>query len=707
MMSQLTPFGSFELAPFEPTSAVQKQHELVRLWSAVVARKWLFLGIVGLFTLFVGAVTYLTPKSYTTTVRLMAGNAGEESPNTPDTALPILNALMLQNGAQTAETFAEMVQQENIASAVIGNLGLKTDPATLLSHVTVKPIVNTAILDVSIKWSNATDSARIANEFATVFTDTERKFVQSQATAAIGFLEAELPHAEQRMNEAAARLAAFQTANGFIDPGTHTQQIVAQDSAVQERIEALSIDLQESQALYNNVHAEMGSMPSGSNPGLADLKTRLEQVEAQLAIARKEYTEQHPVIVALVQQQQALRSAIAAEPSRVRSGEAIINPNPAYETLQQQEASDKAKIQSDTANLAQLTNMHKSLAAVMSLLPKQGMELATLQQRAKLATDDYQALQQKYTDATIARTTALSDVSIIQSATADSAVITPSLARNLTVAPLIGLVLATLVVFILDYLERKFRDAGDVRSLIGLPVIATIPSFGSTNRRALPRLHSMTVEAFLHLCVSLRLSKKHPLHSLAITSPSIGDGKSTVAFNLAKALSNLQPPILLIDGDLRRSVLHGHASCSNEMGLSEILSGERTLDDCVQRVSPQLDLLTAGKNVPNPVALLQSERFDELLAEAAQRYSMTIIDTPALACVADGFQIASRVDGTALVIAVNTTDERVAKQVVTQFQALGIDNVVGVVLNKDRQRIHDYSDYFSGAFHEALPKVTP
>jgi polysaccharide biosynthesis transport protein len=688
-MSQLTPFA-FQQPTIQAHGTpppADEQHDVVRFLAALLRRKWLFIGIVVFFVVLVGVLTYITPKSYTTTVRLMAGTASDSAPSNGDTALPILNALMLQSGLQTAETFAELIQQHNIAASVAKNLNLNVSPETLLTHVSVKPVSNTAILNVDVSWKNPIDSARIANEFANVFTTTERGYVQSQATAALGFLSAELPGAKERMQEAAAKLADFQAASGFVDANDHTQQIVARDSAIEDKIQTLTLDRSEAQAMLNNV----------PNPVRSDLESQLATVNSQLAIARERYTDKFPAVQTLIAQRDSLLAQIAAQPEHVQSGN-VVAPNANYVQIAQQAEGYKARIDADTADLAQLQALHESLATTINQLPRESMQLALLQQRAKLASDVYQALQQKYTDAMIARTTAISDVSVIQPATADEAGVRPNMKLNLMIAPLIGLLVASIVVFVLDYLEqRTLRNASDVSAAIGLPVIATIPSFASGNRRALPWLQSMTVEAFLRLCVTLRLSAKGRLQTLLITSPSVGDGKSTIAYNLARAMSNIQWPILLIDGDMRRSVLHEHAACDNDCGLSEILQGEKTLSDAVHRVSPALDLLTAGKSVANPIALLQSHRFDELITEANQRYTMVIIDSPALACVADGFAISARVDGTALVVAANTTNEHEAKEIVSQFAALGIRNLVGVVLNKDRQRIDAYNDYFADA----------
>jgi capsular exopolysaccharide synthesis family protein len=193
------------------------------------------------------------------------------------------------------------------------------------------------------------------------------------------------------------------------------------------------------------------------------------------------------------------------------------------------------------------------------------------------------------------------------------------------------------------------------------------------------------------------------LRTFAVTSPSRGDGKSTIAFNLAKAMGNLEPRVLLVDADLRRPTLHDLAQCSNKYGLSDVLQSGRSLDSTVQAISPTVDLLAAGHCVDNPVGLVQSPAFDEMLREAGNTYAIVIVDTPALTCVSDAYLIVAKSDAAVLVISANETAERDTREVVSRFGALGIDNLVGVVLNRDRKRVTDYSDYFVQVSHDALP----
>jgi capsular exopolysaccharide synthesis family protein len=713
-MGSLTPYDGHASVQHVSSGAPHNAQD-VAWFLAVLARRWrLFVLVAGGFVLLVGIVTVLTPKSYTTTVRMIAGNPTSQSNDANNTTLPILNALVLQSGVQTAETFATLAQQEDVAASVAKTLNLSISPRALVGSVSVTPISNTAILNLSVAWRDPNDSARIANAFANAFMWKERDFVRSQATTAIGFLSTELPRAQSRAQQAARDLAEFQASNGFVDANTHTQDIVAKATALDTKIDALTLDTREAKALLDNASAQLATLPATINnaqqitvnPVLTDLQTKLEQVDLQLAQARREYTDQHPLVISLKKQHTDLVTQIAREPARINSGNTL-SPNPVYQSLQQQLVQYRQRIDGDQAQLALLRKQRSEMGPTLHALPAQSMQLATLQQQAKLATDVYNALRQKYNDATVAETTAISDISIVQPATADSAVVRPNLKMNVLAAVIVGLLLGAIAIFTLECLSRTVRET-DEPGVLGLPVLARIPMFATSNRRMLPWLQSMTLEAFLQLCVSLKLKNKRPLQSLAVTSPSRNDGKSTTAFNLAKAMSNLEPRVLLIDADMRRPILHELAMLSNEHGLSDVLQSSLALGQAVQAVSERLDLLAAGRSAENPVALIRSSVFDALMRDAASAYDMVIVDTPALSCFTDGYLVTAKADASVLVISANTTPERETRDAIAQFAALGIENLVGIVLNRDHRRVNYYSDYFAQRVQgNVLPGSSP
>jgi capsular exopolysaccharide synthesis family protein len=704
-MSHIAPYtGEANLARAVASQAESSHgsYDVERIYHGLRKRWRLFLAIVGGVVALVAIATMLTPKSYTTTVRLLVGRPGTDvAPTGNDTALPVLNALVLQSGTQSAETLAVLAQQHDIAAKVIAQLNLQTTPGALLGRVSVKPVVNTALLNLSVKWRNAESSAQIANAFGDAFVDQEREFVRSEAVAAIGFLSQELPRARARMQDAASRLARFQSTHGYIDATAHEQAVVSRADSIDQRIDQLSVDMSEAKAQLASDDAQLAALSQtvdsaknvAQNPVAADLRSKLATVETELAEAQQRYTPVHPAVIALRQQRAALLAQLAAQPQAIVS-QTTVAPNPLYQTLEQNAATYRARIQGDEGQLAALKAQRQAYRPAIMGMPAQAVAFGTVSEEAKRAANVYSALEQKYNDAVVAKATAISDIIDIQAASAAAAVRSPRLVVNLGIGLVLGLLLGLTVIYVLDLLDRRATDK-DLSALFGLPVIARIPAFDAANVRALPWLQSLTLEAFLHLCVTLKLRTARPLKTLAILSARRAEGKSTVAYNLAKSLATMQPGILLIDADLRQPTLHEKSGCPNDLGLNDVLQGTVSLDGAVQHVGAGLDILTARPDVASPVVLLQTP-FETLLEEARRMYSMVIVDAPALAAVSDALLIASQMDGSLVVVGADRTAESDTQRVVAQMRLIGINNIIGIVVNRDTITTNDYGDYLSG-----------
>lgn len=701
-MPNIAPFGGpASLTQYEAQpNRVDDRRDIERLYSAILKRWRVFAAVAGGFVALVAIVTILMPKSYTTTVRMLAGRSDTNVATSDNsTALPVLNALVLQSGVQSAETFAALAQQRDIASTVIKQLNLSMTPKELLGSVNVRPIANTSLLNLNVSGKTPDESAQIANAFSSAFVDEERDFVRSEAVSAIGYLSKELPTARTRMRASATQLAEFQSAHGYMDATSHEQDVVSRVATVDQRIDQLTVDASEAKALLNSASNQMGALSSTvdsaqqvqRNPVSSDLRSKLADVETQLATARQKYTPAHPTVISLQQQRAALIAQIAAQPSAVIS-ETTVAPNPLYQSLQQQAATYTARIQGDQAQVRSLRTQRRAYHADVKSLPQQAVQFAAIQEQAKRDANVYNALEQKYSDALVAGSTAISDIVIVQPASADAAIKRPSLSMNLAIALAVGLLLGLAVVYALDVIERRAAGS-NVAGLLGLPVVARIPEFEFKNPRMLASAQALTIEAFLRLCVTLHHTSRRRLRSLAVLSARRGEGKSTVALNLAKSLSTLSPGVLLIDADLRQPTLHEKANCPNTAGLSNVLDGTMSMQEAIQHLAPGLDILTSGSDSLAPVRLLNSQ-FEALLVKARTSYETVIVDTPALSAVSDGLMVAAHTDGSLLVVAANGTDESDARKAVDQLKLFGIDNVLGIVVNKDVVTISDYDDYF-------------
>ena len=169
---------------------------------------------------------------------------------------------------------------------------------------------------------------------------------------------------------------------------------------------------------------------------------------------------------------------------------------------------------------------------------------------------------------------------------------------------------------------------------------------------------------------------------IAVTSHWENEGKTTVALNLAKSLSELGKRVLIIDADMRKSVMAGrHTKAKNPAGLSEILTGIVKLSDGMYATQYEnLHIIFSGKYPPNPVELLGGKYFPLLLEETRKVYDYVIVDTPPLGQVIDAAVLAPFCDGTLLVMESHLIRQKHAKAVISQLEKSG-SKILGVVRN--------------------------
>lgn len=177
---------------------------------------------------------------------------------------------------------------------------------------------------------------------------------------------------------------------------------------------------------------------------------------------------------------------------------------------------------------------------------------------------------------------------------------------------------------------------------------------------------------------------------IAITSCYENEGKTCISLHLGKSFAELDKKVLVIDADMRKSVMLGRNSSSKDAkGLSELLSGLAEIDECIYETQyPFLNIIFSGKYPPNPVELLSSVNFTELVACMREKYDYVIIDLPPLGAVIDAAVVAPQCDGVALVISDNVKYS-VAQEVVAQLKA-SKSKILGVIRNNTNKKKNSY-----------------
>ncbi|MEQ3460211.1 CpsD/CapB family tyrosine-protein kinase [Enterococcus cecorum] len=186
-----------------------------------------------------------------------------------------------------------------------------------------------------------------------------------------------------------------------------------------------------------------------------------------------------------------------------------------------------------------------------------------------------------------------------------------------------------------------------------------------------------------------------PLRSMAVVSSGPGEGKSTSSANLAVVFAQAGRRVLLVDADMRKATVHKTFGLSNEVGLSNLVSGQQSASSVIQPSGvDNLSVMTAGPTPPNPAELLNSHRMNVVIEELYQMFDLIVFDLPPVMTVADGLIMASKTDGTVVVIREGVTrkDSIIeAKNRLIQAKA----RILGVIYNGVEQMNESSYYYYS------------
>ncbi|MFO0944508.1 MAG: polysaccharide biosynthesis tyrosine autokinase [Planctomycetota bacterium] len=248
--------------------------------------------------------------------------------------------------------------------------------------------------------------------------------------------------------------------------------------------------------------------------------------------------------------------------------------------------------------------------------------------------------------------------------------------------------------FLLDLADKSFRNADQIRTQLGLPVLGHVPVILSHDEVInsgdpmdpilctyhLPR--SRYAEAYRAVRTALYFSTHYREHNvIQVTGPNKEDGKSTLAANLAICVAQTGKTVLLVDADFRRPTIHKLFGLSNDSGLSTVIKGGAELPDVVQKTKVEnLSVLVAGPKPTNPAELLTSPRFKEMIDLLREKFDFVIFDSPPVLAVTDASVIAARVDGVLMGIQITRNGRPTAKEAVEKLDAIGA-RILGVVVN--------------------------
>jgi non-specific protein-tyrosine kinase len=312
--------------------------------------------------------------------------------------------------------------------------------------------------------------------------------------------------------------------------------------------------------------------------------------------------------------------------------------------------------------------------------------------------------------------TQIDTVTIVQPAPLPESPIGTGKMQRILFALMASLVVGVTLAFGLEYLDYTVKGPDDLEALVGEPILGALSVVQETNTNregiesifVLAQPRSSISEAVRALRTNILFSQAgRELRSLIVTSAGPGEGKTTVAANLAVVMADAGKRVILVDADMRRPTLHKRFGVVNSVGLSSLMIADDPTDPRVLRRHLQqgpvetLLLLTSGPIPPNPAALLSSERAYQVLTALEAEADIVIYDTPPALTVTDAVILASRADATLQVVRAGVTRREIVLKTRATLQRVDA-NLMAPVINWVRAAdIGHYGYYYAGYYGES------
>lgn len=584
-------------------------------------------------------------------------------------------------------------------------------------RLTIDPVSQSRLVTVRFDSNNPGLSARIANTLAEDYIDQNLDARWKATQKATDWMSEQLVGVKAKVEKSEEQLQEYAQRNGlvFLETDKGASENVANErlQQLQEELTKAQAERYEKEAIYRLVQSgDYGSLPGVVDSKLIqDLSERRAELKRELADLSTKFNPEYPRVKEIQSQVDEIEAALKEE--RQRAAGKITNEYLAAfrrEGLVEQALRDQQK----------LVNVIAEKAVKYNILKR---EVDTNKQL-------YEGLLQTLKQAGVSTSLKATNIRIVDSAVPPVKPAKPRIPLNLAVASLLGLGLGISAAFLQERLDDTLKGADDVERVFGLPALALIPSVhhlngdrpsvrklldgtnslksgknGTTNNPVADwhridqggRPQAALVEAFRSLRASVLLSTAdHPPGSLLITSTQPGEGKTTVASNLALSLAQLGQRVLLVDADLRFPALQRLFSIRESLGLVSYLTGQEDWRSAVRPSgSPGLDLLLCGPVPPNPAELLCAKSMGAFIGSAKSEYAFVILDSPPLLTLADSRILASLVDGVLMVVKSGATPREQIQQSQSSIRSAGA-TLIGVVLN--RVNLHTNGYYGLGVY---------
>jgi len=636
------------------------------------------------------------------------------------------------------ETEIALMRSQSLIAQAIQSLppdlqGNTVTVEEVLSNLSIKQAGGTGVLTLSYMGVTPDQSEAVLNSLANTYIAYSLSRQKSESTKAIRLIERKLPQTGLALDQAATNLQGFRETYRLKDPENLADQLIGQRSNFENGYRQALVAYDKAFSEYMSLEEQLKQL--GQTPQLVPLYVALSQDEiynglrqkqAQLKIDyevnRARFSEINPLLEELAAEQASLKKSMEQRAQQLLGDNATLVD---LETVSAYSSSSgpiaglavnwltaQRQVAALNTELANLEATITSLEGDFQKVPRLQRQYSDLTREFNTQDKTMDYLLDSLQDLQIAEAQDLAPWEVLQPPSLPKEVPdpqVPSLSRNLVLGLLGGLLLGSSVVLLRDRFDNTFHSPEQLKDQANLPLLGVIPLRQQGQLRENYASGSVFSEAFRNLHTSLRLLRPdQPLRSLVVTSPGPGDGKSTVAAELAIAAASMGRQVLLVDLDLRRPSQAELFGLSSQQGFTTLINGDAELGqllhtrastpDLASTLPKNLTILLSGPRPPDPTQLLSSDKAQAWIRHLQDSYDLVIYDTPPVIGLADSLLIGPGTNGLALVTRMGVTQRTALYQTLDSLRASNM-TILGIVAN-GYALSGRYAHYYYGHYND-------
>jgi polysaccharide biosynthesis transport protein len=531
------------------------------------------------------------------------------------------------------------------------------------NNLKVKVTAGTRLLEVNYTNRDPKVAAAVVNDLVQALIDYtfQTKFTATNQVSQ--WLEGQLGDLRKQSEQLQSRVVALQQGSGIFGVGgTDLQGKPVIYSPVLDRLQQSTAQL--SQAEMNRVlkasvadvvktgNAELISQLSGTSlanaggQGVVNSLTLIQSLRLQEATLQSQIDQDssqfgaaYPKLIQERASMKGLQQSLQQEVGRI--GERVEND---LEVAAKAEKGARAAYETDRSAAEKLND--------------KSIEYAILSKEADQSQELYQDLLKRLKEAGILEGLHSSNITVVDQASAPAKPSKPQIPLYLALGMGLGLFLGCATALLVEAIDNKIQDAEEIEAM-QIPVLGIAPQIEANRASAimLDSPHAAFGESVRRLRSGLLIScSGRPPQVLLVSSAGPGEGKSTLALNLAASLSRFEKNVLLVEADMRRPVLRRRLGLDGTDGLSTMLSDRDSGSSVLQvPASPNLHLLPGGPVPPYPAELIGSQRMRTLVEEWKEQFDFIVVDSPPVLPVTDAQLLEEMADATILLARVGVT----------------------------------------------------